>query len=75
VTNRGKDRITFRIALARRVEVDGRGGPGPLRLSRGKATLVVAGVDKVSDSDDGRVLEVEVAGRSTKQLTLAVGGP
>lgn len=74
VTNRGKDGIKFRIALAPKVAVDGRVGDGPLTLRRGGAALTVTGVDAVTDSDDGPVLETSVAGRSTKRLGLAVGG-
>jgi len=75
VTNQGKDEIKFRIALGPRVSVGGRGGPGPLTLTRGKASLTVAGVDAVTDSDDGPVLVTAVAGRATKRLVLTVGGP
>jgi hypothetical protein len=75
VTNRGKDGIKFRIALGPRVVVSGRGGRGPLTLTREAASLTVTGVDEVAGSDDGRVLEAAVAGRATKRLVLTVGGP
>jgi hypothetical protein len=74
VTNRGKDEIRFRIALAPHVAVAGRGGPGPLTLTRKGASLSVAGVDRVSDGEDGPVLETAVAGRSSRRLTFRVGG-
>jgi hypothetical protein len=74
ITNRSKDGITFRIALAPKVAVEGRGGDGPATLRRAGATLTVTGVDAVSDSDDGRVLEASVAGRSSKRLAFAVAG-
>ncbi|HEY2154093.1 MAG TPA: sialate O-acetylesterase, partial [Isosphaeraceae bacterium] len=75
VTNRGKDGIKFRIPLGPRVAVSGRGGRGPLTLTREAASLTVEGVDEVVGSDDGRVLEAAVAGRATKRLVLTVGGP
>ena len=75
VTNRSKDGIKFRIALGPRVVVGGRGNPGPLSLTRGVASLTVTGVDAVTDSDDGCVLEAAVAGRATKRLVLTVGDP
>jgi hypothetical protein len=75
ITNRGKEGIKFRIALGPRVVVGGRGGPGPLTLTRGAASLTVTGVDTVTDADDGPGLEAAVAGRTAKRLALAVGGP
>ena len=71
VTNRGKDAITFRVALASQVQLAGQGGP--LTLSRGNAILTVTGVDKVRDGDEGKVLELVVDGKSTKRLGLTVG--
>jgi hypothetical protein len=72
VTNRGKDGVKFRIVLAPQVVVGGRGGRGPLTLTRGTGSLTVAGVDAVTDSDDGCVLEAAVGGGATKRLVLTV---
>jgi hypothetical protein len=75
ITNRGKEGIKFRVALGPRVVVGGRGGAGPLTLTRGAASVTVTGVDAVTNSDDGPVLEAAVAGRAAKRLVLTVGGP
>jgi hypothetical protein len=74
VTKRGKDGIKFRIALAPRVVVGGRGEPRPLTLTRGAASLTVTGMDAMTDSDEGCVLEAAVGSRATQRLVLSVGG-
>jgi sialate O-acetylesterase len=74
VTNRGKDATKFRINLTPQVVVDGKGGSGPLTLSRGPAVLTVTGIDTVTHSEDGHALEAVVGGGATKRLVLTVGG-
>ncbi|MGE5611919.1 MAG: sialate O-acetylesterase [Bacillota bacterium] len=72
--NRGRDEITFRIALASEVVIAPQQTGEPMKLSRGKASLTITGIDSVSDSEDGKVLQVVVKGGTTKRLTLSVGG-
>lgn len=74
VTNRSPNAITFRIALAPQVAVTAPGDPAALTLSRGDASLTVTGVETVTDTEDGPVLEVPVAAGSNATLTFAIGG-
>jgi hypothetical protein len=72
VANRGKDEIRLRIALHPRVEVVRRGGAEPLELRRGAASVFVTGVDVLSDSEGGHVLETIIGGRASRRLALSI---
>lgn len=74
LNNAQKDDITFRIALAPQVNVPmlTKDEPIKLKLSRGKSVLAVGGIDAVSDSEDGKVLQVTVKGNAQKQITFKV---
>jgi hypothetical protein len=74
LVNRGRDEITFRIALASEVVIAPQKTGEPMTLSRGKASLTITGIDSVSDSEDGKVLQVVVKGGTTKRLTLSIDG-
>lgn len=71
VTNRGKDPINFRIALASLVSIADQGN-GVFIASRGKTRLRVEGIDVVNNADDGKMLEVVVKGGATRNLKLVV---
>jgi sialate O-acetylesterase len=72
LNNAQKDDITFRIALASKVNVPALKPGEPLELSRGKSLLRIGGVDSISDAEDGKVLEVKVKGNAEKQITFTV---
>ncbi len=74
VTNQSKGELRFRVALAPHVAVKGQAGSGPLTLTRGSASLTLTGVDTMTTSDDGRILEMAISGQGTKRLVLTVGG-
>jgi sialate O-acetylesterase len=72
VENRGKDEIRFRIALHPKVAVRRRGEEGRVELGRDAATVVVTGVDVVSDTDGGPLLEAIIGGRGSRRFTLSI---
>jgi sialate O-acetylesterase len=72
LNNAQKDDITFRIALAPQVNVPALAKGEPLKLSRGKSVLVVGGIDAVTDSEEGKVLQVTVKGNAQKQVIFTV---
>jgi sialate O-acetylesterase len=74
ITNRSSNRVTFRVALAPKVNVTERGDTGTLALCRGSASLVVTGIEKVSPSEEGPVLEAPIEARSSRTLKFRVGG-
>jgi len=74
LTNRGTGDIQFHIALATKVVVgDQRPGDAPVRLTRGKSSLTISGIDTITQGEDGKVLNVVVKGGATRRLTLAAG--
>lgn len=72
VTNRGKDPVNFRIVLAPQVALSEFKAGQPLTLTRGKATLVIDGIESLPKSDDGKVLELTIKGGTDKHLKLQV---
>jgi sialate O-acetylesterase len=72
LTNAQKDDITFRIALAPQVNVPAIKKGEPLKLSRGESVLLVGGIDSVSDSEEGKVLQVTAKGNAEKHITFTV---
>ncbi|MDG3007405.1 sialate O-acetylesterase [Paludisphaera mucosa] len=72
VANRGKDEIRLRIALHPRVAVRRRGDAEPVELRRDAAAVLVTGVDVVSDSEGGPVLEAVIGGQASKRLSLSI---
>lgn len=74
LSNRGKGDVRFRVATAAKVEASGPDGGGRVTLSRGKASVTVAGVDSVADGEDGKVLEVVVKPGATKTISLDLAG-
>ncbi len=72
VANRSKDEIRFRIALHPKVAVRGRGGAEPVELRRATATVAVTGVDIVTDSENGHVLESVIKGHASRSLSLSI---
>jgi sialate O-acetylesterase len=72
ITNRSMDKIQFRAALHPKVAVDQPGEAALVKLSRGAGTIVVTGVDRVSDSENGKVLETDVDGHASKEIFLNI---
>jgi hypothetical protein len=72
VTNRSKDEIRFRIALHPKVVARRRGKAEPVELRRDAATVIVTGVDVLTDSEGGHVLETIVRGQASRRLTLSI---
>jgi hypothetical protein len=72
LTNRGKGALDFRLALATKVIAQHSAGSPDFTLTRDKSTLTVTGFDKLSNAEDGKMLEVKVEGGQTKQLTLTI---
>lgn len=72
LVNRGKDEVTFRIAVAALVAVTKEGEGKLLTLSRGKASLAITGIDSIADAEDGKLLQVVIKGGTTRRLTLDI---
>jgi sialate O-acetylesterase len=72
LTNAQKDDVTFRIAMAPQVNVSAIKKDEPLKLSRGRSALLVGGIEAVSDSEEGKVLQVKVRGNAQKRITFTV---
>jgi len=70
LTNSGKDDIKFNIALSSQVTVHMPTDSGPMTLMHKRSAFTISGVDSVSDSDNGKILEVMVKGKSSRQLGL-----
>jgi hypothetical protein len=73
VTNRSKEEIRFRIALHGKVAARRQGKGDPVELRRGAATVVVTGVDVLSDSESGQVLETIVGGGGSRRVGVCIG--
>jgi len=72
VANRGDDEIRLRIALHPKVSVQRGAKAEPWQLRRPHASVIVAGVDEMSESEDGPVLEVIVGGKASSRVTLSI---
>lgn len=72
ITNRSPNRMSFRVALAPKVEVTEQDESGTLTLCRGSACVVVTGVKKVTPTDEGRVLETPIEPRSNSTLRFRI---
>ncbi len=72
LTNRGKDPITFRIALLPQVACSNEGATGTFKLAHGKSVLRVSGVDSASQSDEGTMLQTTVKGGNSKELEFTI---
>ena len=73
-TNRAKDEVRFRIALHPKVEARRRGEDGEVELRRGSSAVTVTGLDVVSDTDGGPLLETIVGGRASRRITISIPG-
>jgi sialate O-acetylesterase len=74
LTNRGKDDAKFNLALSPRVAVSRQNDADPVTLGSKSSSVAITGVDSISDSENGKVLQVVVKGGASKQLTLNTGG-
>jgi len=73
LTNRGKDPITFRIALLPQVACSNETSSGKFRLAHGKSVLHVSGIDSASPSDEGTMLQTTVKGGASKEIEFTIG--
>ncbi|HEX5245380.1 MAG TPA: sialate O-acetylesterase [Tepidisphaeraceae bacterium] len=71
--NRGKDPISFRIALLPLITCSNEEAAGTFRLAHGKSVLLVKGIDGASRSDEGTMLQATVKGGASKAIEFAVG--
>jgi len=74
LSNRGKDEISFNIALSSQAVVSGKGGSEPIVITRKKSTLAITGIDSVSDSENGSMLHVSVKGGASRKLSFDLTG-
>ena len=73
LTNRGKDPITFRIALLPQVNCSNEASDGEFKLAHGKSVLHVSGIDSASHSDEGTMLQTTVKGGASKEIEFTIG--
>lgn len=73
LTNRGKDPISFRIALLPQVTCSNEKAAGAFRLVYGKSVLLVTGIDAASRSDEGTMLQTTVKGAASKEIEFTIG--
>ena len=72
LANRGKDPITFRIALLPQVACSNEKATGTFTLAHGKSVLRVNGIDSASRSDEGTMLQSTVRGGTSKEIEFAI---
>jgi len=70
ITNQDKDEIKFNIALSTSVRVDRPAESKLVTLSHNNSTVAIAGIDTVSYSDSGAVLQVGIKGKSSRELVF-----
>ena len=73
LTNRGKDPITFRIALLPQVVCSNDTSVGSFKLAHAKSLLRVSGIDSASPSDEGTMLQTAVKGGASKEIEFTIG--
>jgi carbon monoxide dehydrogenase subunit G len=69
--NRGKDQVTFQIALSPRVSIT-REKADEVLLKCKNSSVTMTGVDSITDSDDEKKLEVAIKGNAVKNVVLNV---
>jgi hypothetical protein len=74
ITNPGKDELKFNIALSSQVIVDRQKNSGIVTLTHKKSTFAIDDIDSVSDSENGKVLQVIIEGESRRQLVFDMYG-
>lgn len=72
IANRTRDEIRFRIALHPKVTIHRPGRTEPVELRRAAATVAVTGVDVVSNSENGDVLECIIKGHASRRVSLSI---
>ena len=73
LTNRGKDKIQFNIAVSPLVKVSQVGNSETVRLGCRNVAFDITGIDSVYGPADGKVLRVEVPGKSSKEIQFQMG--
>ena len=68
LTNRGKDEVKLNIALSPLVALVQNGNT--TTLTHKKSSMIIHDVDSISDSENGKVLQVLVKGKTSKRLLL-----
>lgn len=72
--NTGKDGIKFNIALSAQVAVNMPTNSESMTLTHKRSSMTINGIDSVADTDNGKVLEVMVNGKSSRQITFNMSG-
>jgi hypothetical protein len=70
ITNRGKDQITFQLALSPLVKAPDSVIDGKATLTRGTATLNLAGFDSITNTPAGRVMISNIKAGTSKTIAL-----
>lgn len=73
LTNRGKDPITFRIALLPQVACSNETSGGKFKLAHDKSVLRVSGIGSASRSDEGTMLQTTIKGGTSKEIEFTIG--
>ncbi len=73
LTNRGKDPISFRIALLPQVACSNEKATGTLKLAHGNSVLRLSGIDSASRSYEGTMLQTTVKGGTSKVIEFTIG--
>ena len=68
LTNRGKDDIQFSVALGSTVAVAPLTGTKSFTLTHKKSSISINGMDSVTDSDNGKVLQLTVKGGTDRKI-------
>jgi sialate O-acetylesterase len=70
ITNRGKDQITFQLALSPHVKAPGLLTDGKAALTRGTAVLEIGGFDSITNTPTGALLISNIKAGTAKQISL-----
>jgi sialate O-acetylesterase len=70
ILNRGKDSITFQLALSPHVKLQGSASEGPLAAARGTNRMTLTGFDTVTNTPTGAWLSGLVKAGATKSISV-----
>ncbi len=70
ITNRGKDAITFQLALSPLVKAPDEIGDGKAVLTRDKASLSLEGFEAITNTATGAVLRSNIKAGTAKSISL-----
>ena len=70
ITNRGKDQITFQLALSPHVKAPDSVTGGKATLTRGTVSLNLEGFDSMTNTPTGALLISNIKAGTAKQISL-----